>query len=142
MTKLFAQLLLSAMVGIGAAAGFNPDVKGKVVETLTEAKAAAREAVHSTFEAIAGTDLSADVSVNASAEGNTNAQTEADGNVQAKTDGNATLDLSGLFDESVSMDGSLSAETQTDVSAEPGGIGLNLTNAINSALGIGLGFGK
>jgi hypothetical protein len=140
MAKLFAQLLLSAMVGIGAAAGFHPDVKGKVVETLTEVKAEARQTIRSAFEAIAGTTLGVDVAVNASAEGNAGVNTSAD--VQVTTEGGAVVDVNGVFDESASVDGSLSAESQTGVSAETKGIGFSLRNAINSVLGIGFGLGE
>lgn len=135
MTKLFTQLFLSAMVAFGAAAGFNPHMKDKVVETLSEAKALAHEAARSTLETIAWVGLNGDASVSASVEADASASAQAD--AQTKADGNAVLDFDGLSDGAASANGSLSAESQTDVSLESRGFGFNLSNAINSALGFG-----
>jgi hypothetical protein len=126
------------MVGLGAAVGLNPDVKGRVTETWTEAKAVVQETVQSAFDAVAGANVNVGASLDVSAEGKADASTGA--NVQAGTEGSAALDLNGFLDESASLDGSLSAESQT--SAETQGFGLSLKNMINSALGIGLGFGE
>jgi len=140
MAKFFAQLFLSAMVALGAAAGFNPHVKDKAAETLSEAKALAHAATRSALETIAEADLSGDVSLSASTEAGGSASVDAD--AQAGTEGNAVLNLDGLFDEAASADGSLSAESQTDVGVEGSGIGFNLTNALHSALGFDLEFGE
>ena len=43
MSKFFAQLLLSIMIGVGAAVGFRSDVRGELNKTWREAKASLHE---------------------------------------------------------------------------------------------------
>ncbi len=143
MTKFFANLILSAAVGITAAVGFTPDFKGKVTGMAQEIRATAQGAVQSAFDALAGAHLGFDASLGASAKADSSAgvQTESAAHAEVSTAGGAGLDLSGLLDAGAeaNVDATLSAESQTEADAETGEAGFSLTSFINSTLGLGIG---
>ncbi len=145
MSKFFAQLLLSIMIGVGAAAGFRSDVRGEVNKTLREAKVSLNERANIALDSAgdAKTQVNTTVSVSAKANnarasdiGNAKADAKAKGNldVQVSTGGN-------LLDNSVSnvsLDASLNTNSQTSVGTALQGLELDLKNKTQSTLDLGL----
>ena len=146
MSKLFAQLLLSIMIGVGAAVGFRSDVRGEVNKTLREAKVSLQETAKITLDPAGDvkTQVNTAVSVStktnanikASIKGNAKTDAKAKGNsdVQAITGGNILDDVA----SNLSLDGSLNTNSQTNVGADAQGLELDLKNKAKSTLDVGL----
>jgi hypothetical protein len=139
MTKFFAQLLLSVFIALGAAAGFDPDVKGELTKTWDAAKAFLSE----TAETAAGMDgdLSAGMGANAAV------QAEFDAGYTSETpdEKHKGFDLGALFDgvhdllPASSLNGSVSAEAESEAEIGSAGTNLDLEGGVESGLGISLG---
>lgn len=124
MTKLFVQLLLSVMVGLGAVVGFTSDVRGKVKETWHEAKTFVRETAQSAFQTVADVDFNAEASAEASVKSDVNSDVSANVDAAAQAELDAEV------------------ETETEVEAEIENAAIELENEIESALDLDLGPGK
>lgn len=120
MSKFFAQMLISVVLGVSAAVGFSPDVRGEVEGTFREAEAFAHALTRSVFEAAANVEANTDVSAEAS--------------MGVETD----LDLV----PNASVDASVSAESETDAEVESDAASLGLENSLEAILDLGVGIGE
>lgn len=136
MTKFFAQLLISVMLGVGIAVGSDPEVRGVAAEVWAEAGAATQSAVDATLHVIDDIDLTSAFSLNADASTNT----QAEANTEVNGDAHGAVDVNGILNE-LNVDGSLSAESQAETNLETEGAGLTLKGILNTSLGIGTLFG-
>lgn len=146
MSRFFVQLLLSLLVGVGAAVGFRPDVRGEVNKTLREAKGFIAETDEAALETAAdvSTRVEADVSVSAEADSSVSAEDEleVEADAQADVDVDAEVDrgrpLRNNSSPEVSLDGSLEANSEMGVEVEAGELELELENETESSLGLEL----
>ena len=146
MPKFFAQLLLSIMIGVGAAVGFRSDVRGELNETVREAKVSLHETAKITLDSAANVKTQVNTAVTVSAKANTNIKASIKDNAKAdaKAKGNVDLQVGpggNLLNNVVpdlSLDGSLNTNSQTSAGVDAQGPGLDLKNKINSTLDIGL----
>ena len=146
MSKFFAQLLLSIMIGVGAAVGFRSDVRGEVSKTLREAKVSLHETAKITLDSPGDVKTRVNMAVSVSAKTNANIKASIKG--IAKTDAKAkgNLDVQAitggnLLDNvasNISLDGSLNTNAQTNVGADVQGLELDLKNRAKSTLDVGL----
>lgn len=83
MSKFFVQLLLSVIVSVSAAVGFNPHAREKLHETWSEAKALVRETTQAAFETVSGLDVKTEASADASVETDIEAEVSADAEAEA-----------------------------------------------------------
>ena len=136
MSRFFVQLLLSVVVGVSAAVGLGP----QGIKIRQEAKASLREAVKIVFTA--ADDVKIKLNTNTSVSAQTQAKTSIKDDVKldskAKDGLDARVTTGGTvlddLDPDLSLDGSLTANTQTAAETEAGDIDLNLKDKINSAL--------
>jgi hypothetical protein len=141
MTKFFAQLLLSLMIGISAAVGFNHDAKEKVVKTWTETKSLVHEATQAALES--ASDMSAKIKGKSDA----SVQSNQDAGLAADSESalNAGIELNELTDgvhwqSAVStVKGSAALESENEASMKTGEARLDLESEIESTLEIHLG---
>jgi len=146
MSKFFAQLLLSIMIGVGAAVGFRSDVRGEVNKTLREAKVSLQETAKISLDQAGDvkTQVSTGVSVSAKTNANIKASIKGNAKTDAKAKGNlgvqviTTGDLLDDVVSTLSLDGSLNTNTQTNVGADAQGLELDLKNTAKSTLDVGL----
>jgi hypothetical protein len=152
MSKLFAQLLLSIMIGVGAAVGVRSDVRGEVHKTFREAKVSFQETAKITVDSAANVKTQVNTAVSVSAKKNMKVNVSA--NVKASINDNAKVDartkanmdvqaLNGgdILEDVVStlaLDGSLNTNSQTTVGADAQGLELDLKNRTKSTLDVGL----
>ncbi len=146
MSKFFAQLLLSIMVGVGAAVGFRSDVRGEVNKTLREAKVSLQETAKITLDSAGDVKTQVNTAVSVSAKTNANIKASIKGNAktEAQAKGNSDVQVittGDLLDDVVStlsLDGSLNTNSQTNVGADAQGLELDLKNRAKSTLDVGL----
>ena len=146
MSKFFAQLLLSIIIGVGAAVGFRSDVRGEVSKTLREAKVSLQETAKITLDSPGDVKTRVNTAVSVSAKTNANIKASIKGNAKtdAKAKGNlgvqviTTGDLLDDVVSTLSLDGSLNTNTQTNVGADAQGLELDLKNTAKSTLDVGL----
>lgn len=152
MSKFFAQLLLSIMIGVGAAVGVRSDVRGGVTKALREAKVSFQETAKITVDPAANVKTQVNTAVSVSAK--KNAKVNVNANVKASIKDNAKADVraKGNLDVQVlnggdlledvastlSLDGSLDTNSQTTVGADAQGLELDLKNRLKSTLDVGL----
>jgi hypothetical protein len=122
MTKFFIQLLLSVMLGVGAAVGFNPHVREKAHETWDEAKAFVRETAQAALETVAGVEIKPEASADTSVETDIDTEVSAQAEIEAEAE--------------------LEAEIEAEVEAELEDAKLELENEIESGVDLGLDFDK
>jgi transcription termination factor NusB len=118
MTKFFIQLLLSIMLGVGAAVGFSPDIREKVHETWDEATTFVHETAQAAFETIAGVEIKPEASAETSVETDIDTEVSAEAEIEAEAE--------------------LEAELEAEVEAELE----ELENEIESGVDLGLDFDK
>lgn len=146
MSKFFAQLLLSIMIGVGAAVGVRSDVRGEVNKTLREAKVSLQETAKITLDSAANVKTQVNTAVSVSAKANTNVKASIKDNAKADAKAKGNLDVQvitggNLLDQSLSsfsVDGSLNTNSQTTVGADAQGLELDLKNKAKSTLDVGL----
>ncbi|HEU0292457.1 MAG TPA: hypothetical protein VFR47_06960 [Anaerolineales bacterium] len=124
MSKFFVQLLLSVIVSVSAAVGFNPHAREKLHETWREAKALVRETTQAAFETVSGVEVNTEASTEASVE------TDVDAEAFADTDTEAGVELEA------------DAEIETEAEAEFHDAVLELESEIESEPDLNLGFDK
>jgi hypothetical protein len=148
MSRFFAQLLLSIMIGVGAAAGFRSDVRGEVNKTLREAKVSLNERANMAISPSGEVKTRVNTTVSVSAKtknarasdiGNAKADAKVKSNlsVQVSTGGGNLLDNS-VSIPNVSLDPSLNTNSQTSVGTALQGLELDLKNKTQSTLDLGL----
>jgi hypothetical protein len=144
MSRFFAQLLLSIVLGVGAAVGFRSDVRGELNKTVREAKVSLHETAKITLNSAANVKTQVNTAVTVSAKANTNVKASIKDNAKAdmKAKGNLQAGAGGnLLDQSLSdfsLDGSLNTNAQTTVGVDAEDLELDLKNQIKSALDVGL----
>lgn len=124
MSSFFAQLLISIVLTVSAAAGFSPDVREKVAGTFHEAQALFETAanVEANAEASAGVDIQPETGTN--------------------PDLNKVVDDVSDLVPSASVDSSASVKSETDINVESDGASLNLENTLKNILDLGIGIGE
>jgi hypothetical protein len=148
MSRFFAHLLLSIMIGLGAAAGFRSDVRGEVNQALREAKVSLNERASMVIRPLeeVNTQVNTNVSVSAKTKnarasdiGNAKADARVKSNlgVQVSSAGGNPLDNSVSIPH-VSLDTSLNTNSQTSVGTALQGLELDLKNKTQSTLELGL----
>jgi len=139
MSKFFLQFLLSAMIGVSAAAGFNSNGRGELKEMVQETKSLVRETTQAAFETVndllARTGVMVDASVDISAEG------EADSSVSAAQLTSAG-DLNLTVLPGLNADSSFAADSNVNVDAATDDVELNLSEELQSTLGLDLDAGN
>jgi hypothetical protein len=153
MSRFFAQLLLSIMIGLGAAAGFRSDVRGEVNKTAHEAKVSLNERANMAISPAGDVKTQVNTAVSASAKtknarasdiGNAKADAKVKSNldVQVSTggmsSGGGSLLNNPLPVPNVSLDTSLNTNSQTSVGAALQGLELDLKNKTQSTLNLSL----
>ena len=116
MTKFFVQLLLSVIVSVSAAVGFNPGAREKLNQTWHAAKAFAHEAAQNAFQTVssveintgasADTSLESDIEAGLSAEAETEAQAELEAAAETEWEAgieNAALELQSELESDVDL---------------------------------------
>lgn len=140
MSKFFLQLLLSTMVGVGAALGFHPEVKSELKGTLQEAKSSLHEAAIDLAVAFdAAVSVDADAQSTAKTDGTAALELNSDLAAAIETDDQGSF-LQDLF-SNLSLDGSSENETRTDTEADTAvsDVGLNGQSATSLDLNLELG---
>jgi len=141
MSKFFVQFLLSVMIGISAAVGFNPNAAAELKQAVREVRNLAQGTAQAAFKSVSDLFSDTAVTLEASAENNTTVDSSS-ADVQQKllltNSGNLNLDST----PALNLDGSLSANarTKTDAKAENGA--LNVTEKLKSTLDLDFGFGN
>jgi len=139
MTRFFAQLLLSVMIGISAAAGFNSNVRGELKETMHSAGVMVQEtmqiALESAGDLFAQTNVKVDAAVDTYAEGNANSSS-----TNAQMTGAGDLNL--LASPTLNVDESSSSDSQVNADSETEDANLSLSEKLKSTLGLNFGFGN
>jgi hypothetical protein len=149
-SRFFAQLLLSVMIGVGAAVGFRSDVRGQVNKTSRQAKVSLNERANIALDSAGDVKTQVNTAVSVSARANANAKASIKGNakVDAKAKGNLDVQVTSGGDllnnaiTDISLDGSLDSSlhtnSQTNVGADVQGLVLDLKNETQSTLDLGL----
>ncbi|HEX9839161.1 MAG TPA: hypothetical protein VGA72_07445 [Anaerolineales bacterium] len=150
MSRFFAQLLLSVMIGVGAAVGFRSDVRGEVNKTSRQAKVSLNERANIALDSAGDVKTQVNTAVSVSARANTNAKASIKGNakVDAKAKGNLDVQVTtggDLLNNVIpdipldgSLDSSLNTNSQTNIGADAPGLVLDLKNKTQSTLDLGL----
>ena len=146
MSRFFAQLLLSVMIGVGAAVGFRSDVRGEVNKTSHQAKVSLNERANIALDSAGDVKTRVNTAVSVSTRANPNAKASIKGNakVDAKAKGNLDVqvttggDLPNNAIPDIPLDGSLNTNSQPNVGADVQGLVLDLKNKTQSTLDLGL----
>ena len=146
MSRFFAQLLLSIMIGVGAAVGFRSDVRGELNKTLREAKVSLNERANIALDSAGDLKTQVNTAVSVSAKANANTKASIKGNAKSDAKAKGSLDVQGitggnLLDESLSdfsLDGSLDANSQTNIDVETEDLELDLKNKTKSGMDLDL----
>ena len=116
MIKFFVQLLLSVIVSVSAAVGFNPHAREKLHETWSEAKALVRETTQAAFETVSGVDVKTEASADASVEIDREAEVSADAEAEAGVDLEADAEIDAdLEDAILELESEIESETDLNL---------------------------
>ncbi len=146
MSKFFVQLLLSVIVGVSAAFGFSPSVKGKLYEALQQADTSVHEMVNAVAQNVSdvaasiSSDSSIKTSVEVSAESDEKAEFNANSDLNAKI-GNEDS-LSGNSFPDFWLNGSSTNESATHVETHERSLNVELKDKSKSALNLDLDSGE
>jgi len=122
MTKFFVQLLLSVIVSVSAAVGFNPGAREKLNQTWHEAKAFMQEATQNAFQTVSSVEINMGASADTALESDIAADLSVDADVEAQAE--------------------LEAEAETELEAGMESAALELESELESAVDLGLDLGK
>jgi hypothetical protein len=140
MSKFFAQLLLSLVIGVGASVGFKSDVRGDFRKTLPEAKITISEKANVDLKSIDNVKTQANTSVSISSEGK--GAISAKANVKSKANLNSSVSTGGAGSSdpipNVSLDSSLNANSQTNLGVGLQDLDVGLKNTLESTLELDL----
>lgn len=150
MSKFFAQLVLSVVLGVGAAVGFRSDVRGELHKTLREAKVVINEKVNIDLKSTGDVKTQANTSVSVSSKGKTgvsakvtvkanlkskdNLSSQVSSNAQVSTGGAVSTDLI----PNVSLDSSLDTNSQPNLGVGLQDLDVDLKNTLESSLELDL----
>lgn len=139
MSKFLIQFLLSAMIGVSAAAGFNANVRDGLKETVQDARTLVRKTAQTAFETVddllARTGVMVDVAVDVSAEGEVNTSAD-DAQLIGAGDLNLTASPVLNVDGSFATDSNLNADAATEAGE------LSLSEELRSTLELNLDAGN
>lgn len=93
MTKLFVQLLLSVIVSVSAAVGFNSGTREKLNQTWHEAKAFVHEATQNAIQTVSSVEINTEASADTSLESDLDADLSADTEAQAELEAEVETEL-------------------------------------------------
>lgn len=96
--KTIAQILLSLALSLGVTAGLNPDVRGKIAQTLQTAEATVAQVTDFAAQTVSGVIVNANAQV--SAEANAGASADAQGSASASANADAQSSASASSDGS------------------------------------------
>ena len=143
MSKFFVQMLLSIMVGAGAALGFSPQVRSGLHETLQETKDFLRETAGTIVENVhdLATEVDASISVQTSTdvsadENGGTAELDVNSGVNVKND--SGISFFNRWFPDLSLNSFFSNETQTDIATDGADLDAGLQEQVNSTLDLGL----
>lgn len=122
MSKFFVQLLLSVIVSVSAAVGFNPGAREKLKQTWHEAKAFVHEGTQNAFQTVSGVEINTGASADTSLESDLDADLSADADTEAQAE--------------------LEAEAETELEADMESAALELESELESTVDLGLELGK
>lgn len=141
MSKFFVQFLLSVMIGISAAVGFNPNAGAELKQTVREARNLAQGTAQAAFRTVSDLFSDTAVTLEASAESNATADSssaDVQQNLLLTNTGDLNLDSTPVLNPDGSF--SANARTKTDAKVENGD--LSLTEKLKSKLDLNFGFGN
>lgn len=145
MSKFFVQLLLSAVIGVGAAVGFRTEMRGELNKTLREAKVIINERANVDLKSTGDMKAQANTALSVSSKGITriSAKVNAKSDTKGKGSLNTQLNTGGALSNNLVTDlspsGSLIANSQTNIGSNMQGLDLDLKNRINSTMDLGPG---
>ena len=146
MNKFFIQMLLSMMVGVSAAMGFNPHIKSEVRETIQEVNTFLHQTTNSIVDH--ASDLKTNVNTAISIKTASDVSTRDSGKADLKVDSNLKVktksgdSLRGNWLPDLSLSDAFTNQTQTRLEADPSSLDVTLKDKSNSSLNIGLGSGE
>ncbi len=146
MNKFFVQLLLSVMVGISAALGFNPQMKSQLHNVWQEAGTYLHERTNVVFKNATAlkTDANADIAVQTVSKSSVNSREKIDlkvnSNVKIKSS-NGNSHLGNLLPTFV-LNSSTATQTQASAGADTSDPVIKLKDQTQSTLKLNLGSGK
>ena len=146
MNKFFIQMLLSMMVGVSAAMGFNTHIKSEVRETIQEVNTFLHQTTNSIFDH--ASDLKTNVNTAISIKTASDVSTRDSGKVDLKVASNLKVktksgdSLRGNWLPDLSLSDAFTNQTQTRLEADPSSLDVTLKDKSNSSLNIGLGSGE
>lgn len=152
MSRFFAQLLFSIVLGVGAVVGFRSDVRGRaeVNQALPDTKVLLQEKANVDLQATGAvkTQVNTAVSLSAreitriSARVNLRAVAKAKGASNAQVNSNTQLDTGGAVITNsipeVSLNGASNTNSQTDLGADVQDLDVDLKNKLKSTLDLDL----
>ena len=141
MSKFFVQFMLSVMIGISAAVGFNPNAGAELQQVVREARNLVQGTAQAAFKTVSDLFSDTAVTMDASAESNaTSNSSSADvqQNLLLKNTGNLNLDST----PALNLDGTFSANARTKTDAKTENGDLSLTEKLKSTLDLDFGFGN
>jgi hypothetical protein len=146
MSKLFVQLLLSVMVGISAALGFNPHMKSQLHGAWQAVGTYLHETTNVVFKSTSDlkTNVRAGIAVQAVSKSSTNSgekiDLKANSNVKIKNmNGNSFL---GHLLPTLVLNSSVATQTQASAGADISDLDINLKDQTQSTLKLNLESGK
>ena len=157
MYRFFAQLLLSAVIGVGAVVGFRSDLRGKgdVNKIFPDTKVVLNEKANLSLKSIENvktqvntflslstkvkSGISAKITANANGKLKSALNTQVSSHAQVTTQVNPGNALSGDLDPTVSLNGAVNLNTATNIGSNVQNLGEDLEDTINDALELGEG---
>ena len=146
MSKFFVQMLLSVMVGISAAFGFNPHLKSQLHEAWQEGGTYLHEMTKVVFNSTDDlkTDVNARISVHtlskSSAESSEKVNLKLNSNVKTKSSHGDSI-LGNLL-PTFSLNNSASTQTQASAGVDASDMDVTVKEKTQSILKLNLGIGK
>ena len=143
MNKFFIQMLLSLMVGVSAALGFNPHTKSELRERMQEVSTFLHQTTNTVLDHASDlkTNVAAAISIKTatdiSAKDSEKADLKVNSDVKVKTKSGDSL--LGNWLPNFSMRNSVTNQTQTRFEVDTSSLDVNLKDKSNSNLNFGLG---
>ena len=148
MSKFIAQLLLSAVIGIGATVGFKSGVNGELKKTLLEAKVVFHEKANIDLKSPGHAKTRLNTSVSLSSKGKTAISVKVAAKANSSSEGkdslNVQLNTGGAISNNPvpgdSLAGTVNLNSQTNFGSNLADLQLDLGDTINDPLEPGPGF--
>lgn len=143
MSKFIAQLLLSAVIGVGAAVGFKSEVKGELKKTLLEATIVFNEKANIDLKSTGDAKTQVNTSVSLSSKGNTAISARITAKADSKEKGRFSIQLNtgGAISNNLipgdSLAGTVNLNSQTNFGSNLPDLQLDLGDTMNETLEFG-----